>query len=245
MKERVVKIILGLAVVGLMAVPFSYSVYCASNDKYGTQDDDDDDHDSYVVEDIYHENDYKWENTTAGKMASDTTVAAFALGEQYMPGAGNAGGGVKEVFPALDLSYQVEILGADLSNGEMPYCAVKSEVGPVAKGILQGEALSRGFIPGGILDVQIGVFRAGVCTVSNKLNKTYPIHVGVNPPLPGYKYAVLALFPEGGTKLYDGSDENFIQSDIVGDSAYDPVVPLTINTMSPRCVYMIVQVPAR
>ena len=243
-----------LAVAGSGFAPLTPFVDTVKADKYGSQDkdddDDDDDDDDYAVysdsSSAYNTDEHRWENSLEGKLHSNPNVASFTLENSGMNGGASIGGGVGGIFGNTLGAQARRVTGCNRDNGEASYFKASKDVGPLAEGALKGAAISSGFIPGGVFDGEVGVYRAGVMTTCSNLNGTYDFDLYVNPPLPGYRNEVMILLPDGTTKLLDESivDKSYYYKD-VANNQWNGQGRFVVRTPYPKAVYMLVQVPEK
>lgn len=237
MKEKVVKIILGAALAGLIIAPFPYSVYSARNNDYGTQDnrsDYDRSVDEIVTKDPGH---YSWERSTAGQVANSTTSMSVTIGANSYSGGASVSG-VSSMINNQGYAGKIAAVGANVDNGETAYSKVSTEVGPAAKAALSSVATSRGYVAGGTFNIQNGIYRAGQVTIPETLKGTINYDLYVTKPAPGYKNSLLVLLPDGSVSLLNSA---FYYTQSVDDWTKDMLV---LHTPYPNATYMFVQIPA-
>lgn len=168
--------------------------------------------------------------TPVGSAISYATIAGYRV-ITSTPGV-YAVSSVSGVAISTPIEWMNDLL--EVGEGERAYAEVlDSECGEIAKGLLEGAALSKGWATGPILDINIGKKDAnGNIIYPEKL----PIPVEVEfslaedmKILPGYEVAVIGLTPDGRMEVLPNGGGFEGQ--------------LSINTYRPNGVYMIVQVP--
>lgn len=178
-----------------------------------------------------------WQATEEGKVASNKEVAMVSIGENAgMQGGTKVGAGVGETVCSTPLAQKIVETGANVNMGELPYAKQSTEIGPVAKSVITNAAASRGFVPGGMFDLEIGTFTTnGGLKPCKSLNgsQTFDINI-VN--IPGYTPGMLMMLPDGTTVLLDNTMVTL-----------DPLAvgKLKLRTPYPKAVYMLVYMPAR
>lgn len=145
--------------------------------------------------------------------------------------AANSVGGVAITTEIGDMNALLEV-----KEGERAYAEVlDSECGEVAKGLLEGAALSKGWATGPILDINIGKKDAsGNIVYQDRLSQGVTIEISAAADmklLPGFELAAICLTPDGRMEVL---------SDL---GTYEG--QLRISTVRPNGVYMMVQVPEK
>lgn len=171
--------------------------------------------------------------TPVGSAISFVTMGGYRV-ITSTPGvyAANSVGGVA-------ITTEIERMNSilDVGEGERAYAEIlDSECGEVAKGLLEGAALSKGWATGPILDINIGKKNAsGNIEYPDRLSSS--VLIAISAPtdmkiLPGYELAAICLTPDGRMEVLP---ESF--------GGYEG--QLRIATVRPNGVYMMVQVPEK
>ena len=178
-----------------------------------------------------------WTATEEGKVANNKEVAMVSVGENSgMQGGTQVGAGVGQTVCSTPLAQKIVETGANVNMGELPYAKQSTDIGPIAKSVITNAAASRGFVPGGMFDLEIGTFTTNgglkPCT-SLKGSQTFDINI-VN--IPGFTPGMLMMLPDGTTVLLDNTMLTF-----------DPLNAgkMKLRTPYPKAVYMLVYMPAR
>lgn len=182
----------------------------------------------------------RWENSTEGQAARNKDLSGLSIGTSNYLGGGTIGGGVTSIINQTSIVQQVTNTGADVHNGELPYTRTSKEIGPLAQAAMNNAAVSQGFIPGGMFDLEIGKFStAGGFKPCDKLNGATSFDIYINQ-LPGYKPGVMALLSDGSTRLLNENEfDTSYSSHAFGNNTNLYVIRTTI----PKAVYMTVYIP--
>ena len=260
MQKRICRIVTVVGLSGLLAIPFFYSTVSVKADEYGTQE-------SEESEDTSSRETTEREKEAASIAERDAferginnnpNVSSINIGTSTYTGGSAIGGGIANIFAGnQNYAQKADAVGCVASNGEVPYTKVDTEVGPVARGVIMAAATSKGYIPGGIFNVEIGKYRGGQITISDSLSNTINLDIYVNPAPAGYTRGIMALLPDGSTKLI-GVDNKLAlagyertYADMDGDGIEDPNWMetgnieglVTLRTPYPKAVYMMVYIP--
>lgn len=238
-------VILPVAVLGISAfagskygsaIPFIQTVTAA---EYGSKDDDEKEEEPVISEQERKDIDYR--TSEAGKIASNTSVSAVSIGTSVHTGGTSIGGGVSSVFPHNEIGRQVQATGCNVSGGELPYTRVEP-VNAVTKAVMQNAATAQGFVPGGVMNIEIGNFTTvGGYKPCDKLNGAINVDVYITP-IPGYTPGVMMLLPDGSTRLLNANE---FDASLSGHDFGNNTQLYTIRTTAPNATYMTVYMPAR
>ncbi len=203
-------------------------------DEYGSDDDDDT---PVITEEQRREIDYR--ASEAGKTANDQSVSNLSIGNMNMSGGTQVGGGVSKVFDSTPTAQKVQATGANLNAGEISYSKVEP-VSAAAKMVYASAATAQGFLPGGVMKIEIGNFTtAGGYKPCDKLTGAFNIDTYIRP-IPGYTPGIMMFLPDGTSRLLNANefDASYATHDFAsGDQLY------VIRTTVPNATYMTVYMP--
>lgn len=248
MRERVSKVLMAATVLALLGAPFLldsqafgiYDVSAKANENYGSDDNEEEsEKESRPSQEAIDRN-------ISVSITKNKSVESISLGDGIYHGGGSIGGGVSQVigYGNFEKNFKASqaITGADSSQGQMTYAKVSTDMGPIAKGALQGAAITAGYIPGGIFNAEVGIFQSNEMKPVDKLNSPYTFDVYASAPMAGYKNGIMALLPDGSMKLLDDTvvDQTYFAED---SARWGGTGRLVLRTPYPKAVYMVVQVP--
>ena len=222
MNKRVLRLIAGVLVVGLLTVSFAAPAEAKTKKKAKASASSNLAYTTYLPV----------------SAAVDNGVQIVCDIGNLMPQKAKIGNGLISV-QGINYGNNYAATATNINGPALPYSKI-STVGPAVRPVIEGAAASMGYSVGGCFDLEIGQFTnyAGYnCT--NRLLQAMHYEVFVWP-VAGYVPKMMVLLPDGSFRLLNDSEFDSTRSGLM---YVDGTRLYTLHTYFPKAVYLLVYAP--